>query len=191
MAGLILASASPRRIELLGSLGLIFDVIPSSADEYLDGRPEPGLLVEALARRKARAVAGGRPEDVVLGADTVVVLDGEVLGKPAGPEEAKCMLRKLQGREHEVFTGVCVVCSARGFESYAHERTRVRFLPMSEDEIAGYVATEEPLDKAGAYAIQGLGSLYVEGITGDYFNVVGLPLRLAARLLKEAGIRVI
>ncbi len=191
MARLILASASPRRIELLGSLGLIFDIVPSSADEYVDGRPDPGLLVETLAKRKAQAVSAGRPFDVVLGADTVVVLEGEVLGKPKDQEDAKSMLRKLQGREHEVFTGVCVINAAGGFESSAHEETKVRFLPMSEEEIAGYVDTKEPLDKAGAYAIQGLGSLYIEGITGDYFNVVGLPLRLTARLLKEAGIRVI
>lgn len=190
MAALILASASPRRIELLGTLKIEFEVIPSNVDETVDGGYTPGMLVEMLARTKASAVAKSRPDDLILGADTVVVLDEKVLGKPADGEDAARMLRMLQGRRHEVYTGVCLKRGKDGFERSAHEVTEVRFLPMTEEEIAAYVRTDEPLDKAGAYAIQGFGSLFISGITGDYFNVVGLPIRLVATLLKEAGVEV-
>ncbi|HOA15189.1 MAG TPA: Maf family protein [Bacillota bacterium] len=191
MAGLILASASPRRVELLEALKIEFEVVPSNADETVEDGLSPGTLVEALARAKASAVSASRPKDLVLGADTVVAIGGQVLGKPKDCDDAARMLRMLQGRSHEVYTGICVKREADGFERVAHEVTEVRFLPMSEEEIASYVGTGEPLDKAGAYAIQGFGTLFISGITGDYFNVVGLPLRLVAEMLEEAGVKVI
>ncbi len=186
-----MASASPRRVELLEALKIEFEVVPSNADETVEDGLSPGTLVEALARAKASAVSASRPKDLVLGADTVVAIGGQVLGKPKDCDDAARMLRMLQGRSHEVYTGICVKREADGFERVAHEVTEVRFLPMSEEEIASYVGTGEPLDKAGAYAIQGFGTLFISGITGDYFNVVGLPLRLVAEMLEEAGVKVI
>lgn len=182
-APLVLASASPRRRELLSRLGLRFEVAPSDADEtWPSGRP-PGPAVEELAARKAEAVAVAHPGALVLGADTVVVLDGEVLGKPPTPEAARRALRRLSGREHTVYTGIALVHGGRTVT--AHEATAVRFGPLAEGEIAAYVATGSPMDKAGAYGIQDdAGSLFVEGVTGDYFNVVGLPLHRLYRTLK-------
>lgn len=191
MGKIVLASASPRRIELLGALGLKFDVVPSKEEEVVDDCLSPDELVRSLARRKAAAVARLRPSDTVIGADTVVVLNGMILGKPADSRDACAMLSMLEGKEHEVFTGVCVICRDKGIEDCLHEVTKVRFCPMSKADIENYVATGEPMDKAGAYAIQGLGSLFVSGITGDYFNVVGLPLRLTASMLIEAGTHII
>ena len=191
MGKIVLASASPRRIELLGALGLKFDVVPSKEEEEIDDCLSPVELVESLARRKAAAVARLRPADTVIGADTVVVLNGKILGKPADKMDACTMLSMLEGKEHEVFTGVCVICRDKGIEDCRHEVTKVRFSSMSKADIDGYVNTGEPMDKAGAYAIQGLGSLFVTGITGDYFNVVGLPLRLTASMLIEAGTDII
>ena len=178
-------------MELLGALKIEFEVVPSNADETAEDGISPGTLVEMLAKAKASVVSASRPEDLVLGADTVVVLDEQVLGKPKDNVDAARMLRMLRGRSHEVYTGICVKRAADGFERTAHEVTEVRFLPMSEEEISSYVRTGEPLDKAGAYAIQGLGTLFISGITGDYFNVVGLPVRLVATMLKEAGMEVI
>ena len=191
MAGLVLASASPRRVELLGSLGLDFDVVASMADEDADPLMDPRRMVEELARRKASAVAVKHRCSVVLGADTVVCIDGRVLGKPADAEDAARMLQSLQGREHVVYTGVCVIKLDEGIEEAASEATYVRFAPMSGRDIEKYVESKEPMDKAGAYAIQGLGSQFITGITGDYSNVVGLPLRLTGILLGKAGISVL
>lgn len=186
-----MASASPRRIELLGALKIEFEVVPSNADESAEDGLSPDKLVEMLAKAKASVVSEMRPHDLVLGADTVVVLEDQVLGKPKDDGDAARMLRMLQGKSHEVYTGICLKRAADGFERTAHEVTEVRFLPMSEEEISSYVRTGEPLDKAGAYAIQGFGTLFISGITGDYFNVVGLPVRLVATMLKEAGMEVI
>lgn len=191
MAKLVLASASPRRVELLGSLGLDFDVVASNADEAVDPSTEPRRMVEELARRKASAVSERYASSVVLGADTIVCVDGEVLGKPADAADARRMLQALQGREHAVYTGVCVKLADAGLEEAASEATLVRFAPMSWHDIERYVESKEPMDKAGAYAIQGLGSIFITGITGDYSNVVGLPLRLTSILLRKAGISVI
>lgn len=171
---LVLASASPRRRDLLSRLGLTFDVRPTDADEtWPEGLP-PGPAAEEVALRKARAVEA--PGALVLAADTVVVLDGDVLGKPADPAEAAATLRRLSGRTHEVATGLALRLDGR--ETTAHETTRVRFADLSDAEIEAYVASGSPLDKAGSYGIQDdLGALLVAGIEGDYFNVVGLPLR--------------
>ena len=184
---LVLASASPRRRQLLARLGLDFDVVPSDADETWPEGVAPGPAVEDLARRKAQTIARDRPEALVLGADTVVVLDGDVLGKPHDEAHARATLARLSGRTHEVFTGIAL---ARADQTVtAHERTRVTFADLAPEEIAAYVATGSPMDKAGAYGIQDdLGSLFVAGIEGDYFNVVGLPLhRLYKSLRAEFG----
>ncbi len=191
MAKIVLASASPRRVELLGSLGLDFDVVASMADEDVDPLMEPRKMVEELARRKASAVSVRHRGSVVLGADTIVCVDGKVLGKPADAEDAARMLQDLQGREHVVYTGVCVMWADEGIQETASEATLVRFAQMSRREIEKYVESKEPMDKAGAYAIQGLGSIFITGITGDYSNVVGLPLRLTGILLGKAGISIL
>jgi septum formation protein len=182
-APVVLASASPRRVALLRQVGLSFTVADPGPDRAWPGRAEPRDGVRALALDKARRVASGRPASVVIGADTLVVVRGTRMGKPDGAEQAAEMLRRLQGRTHEVWTGLAVV---RGRDvRTASELTRVRFGPMSEEEIRGYVATRDPLDKAGAYGIQGPGGMFVRGIEGDYSNVVGLPLHRLRRMLAE------
>ncbi|MEM7048776.1 MAG: Maf family protein [Acidobacteriota bacterium] len=180
---LVLASASPRRRELLASLGLEFEVRPVDLDESHRAGETPEVFVARLAREKAAAAA--RPGEWVLAADTVVVIDGEILGKPADEAEARTVLARIADREHVVFTGVEVTRDGR--RAGGVERTRVRMRALSEARIAWYVATGEPLDKAGSYAIQGLGALLVEAITGNYSNVVGLPLPLTHRLFAELG----
>ena len=187
-APLILASGSPRRKALLAELGVPFQVIVSDAPETL----EPGLAPEAqamlLAERKARAVAATLGSGLVLGADTIVVLDGEVLGKPADDAVAAAMLRRLNGRDHQVITGLALVDAATGAADRRAVSSVVRFRPLSEDEIAAYVATGEPHDKAGGYAIQGLGAALIAALEGCFSNVVGLPLCEAAAMLRDAGV---
>jgi septum formation protein len=184
--GLILASASPRRREILRSVGWPFETLAVSIDESRLPAEEAIAYVERLAREKAGAVANERDGRLVIGADTVVVVDEQILGKPLDEGDARRMLRLLSGRWHEVLTGVALV---RGGESarhiVAHEKTKVRFKPMTETEINWYVATREPLDKAGAYAIQGRAALFIEEIRGDYWNVVGLPVQLIYKLARE------
>ena len=171
---LVLASASPRRRDLLARLGLTFEVRPSDADETWPEALATGPAAEAVALRKARAAHA--PGALVLAADTVVVLDGDILGKPADDAEAARTLGRLSGRTHAVTTGLALRLDGR--TATAHETTRVRFAALSADEITAYVATGSPRDKAGSYGIQDdLGALLVERIEGDYFNVVGLPLR--------------
>ena len=183
---LVLASASPRRQELLRNAGIPFEVQHADIPEV----PLPGEgareCAERLAREKALAVAEKRPADVVLGADTVVVIDGQILGKPTDAADAARMLRMLSGREHEVITGVCVVAGGRC--SVASEVTAVTMSKISELEIADYIASGEPMDKAGAYAIQGIASRWIPRIDGDYSNVVGLPIALVSRMLKMSGL---
>jgi septum formation protein len=183
---LVLASASPRRQELLRNAGILFDVQPAHIPE----NPRPGEqakdFAERLAREKALAVAKERPRDIVLGADTVVVVDGQILGKPLDSADAARMLRMLSGREHQVITGVCVV--ANGQSSVADETTAVTMSEISENEIADYLATGEPMDKAGAYAIQGVASRWIPRIEGDYSNVVGLPVALVWRMLRDTAL---
>ncbi len=183
---LVLASASPRRAELLRNAGINFETHPANIPEI----PEPGETAQAyserLALEKAQTVARQRPKAVVLGADTVVVVDGQLLGKPDDAADAARMLRLLSGREHEVITGVCLVDGGRC--SVASEITRVTVSEITDHEIAAYVATGEPMDKAGAYAIQGIASRWIPRIEGDYGNVVGLPVALLWRMLRQAGI---
>ena len=183
---LVLASASPRRQELLRNAGIAFEVQPADIPED----PLPGELAkecaERLAREKALAIARQRPHDVVLGADTVVVVDGQLLGKPSDAADAARMLRLLSGRNHQVITGVCLVVN--GQPSVASETTVVTMSEITGEDIAAYVATGEPMDKAGAYAIQGIASRWIPRIEGDYSNVVGLPVALAHSMLRLAGI---
>ncbi len=181
---IVLASASPRRLQLLGLLGLRPDVLPADIDEtWKDGEP-PAVHVERLAREKAATVA--RNGAVVVGADTDVAIDGKILGKPRDEADARAMLRLLSGREHEVFTGVAVRYGGRA--AAGCERTVVRFRPLDDATIAAYVATGEPMDKAGAYGIQGYGAVLVERIAGDYFTVMGLGLGLLVELLGRVGL---
>jgi septum formation protein len=183
---LVLASASPRRQELLRNAGIAFEVQPAHIPE----NPQPGesakTCAERLARDKAQEIARQRPNDVVVGADTVVVVDGQLLGKPSDAADAARMLRLLSGREHEVITGVCLVVG--GQPSVASETTNVTMSEISEKEIADYVASGEPMDKAGAYAIQGIASRWIPRIEGDYSNVVGLPVARVWRMLRQVGL---
>lgn len=183
---LILASASPRRSELLRQAGYQFRVAVPQVDETVLTPMPPAALVRHLAERKAQAVAAQFPGDTVLAADTVVALEDTIFGKPDSPQQATAMLRQLSGREHQVYTGYCV---RRGewMESCWVE-TKVTFFPISSEEIAAYIATGEPLDKAGAYGIQGRGALLVRDIQGDFYNVVGLPLSQVYRTLQKVGI---
>jgi len=214
---LILASASPRRQELLRSAGISFAVQPANIDETPIEGESPRDCAERLAREKAIAVWKRRPQDLVLGADTIVVVEGSILGKPADADDAVRMLRMLSGREHQVITGVCLVSPAAFDETAAptqpdgkspllansarsgapvgisssesvrvtSETTLVTFEQLSEKEIRDYVATGEPMDKAGAYAIQGMASRWIPRVEGDYSNVVGLPVALVYRMLRE------
>lgn len=199
---LVLASASPRRQELLRNSGIAFTVQPADVDETPLVGEEPRACAERLAREKALKVWRSRQQDVVLGADTVVVVDGAVLGKPVDGDDACRMLRMLSGRMHSVITGVCIVGPAftgqgtgtRDQEPHseqvriASETTVVTMSEISEQDIAEYVATGEPMDKAGAYAIQGIASRWIPRIEGDYSNVVGLPVALVYRMIRESGL---
>ena len=192
---LILASASPRRRELLTQAGFTFEVHPAHIPENPLPNEDPIAYVTRLARQKAEAVFNeitktsardkrvSVPTQVVLGADTTVTLDSQILGKPENEADAARMLRLLSGRTHLVITGVAVVTAAR--TEVAAEVTAVRFLTLSEQDIAAYIATGEPMDKAGAYAIQGLAARWIPRIEGDYFNVVGLPISLVSTLLES------
>lgn len=183
---LILASGSPRRRAFLESLGLHFEVAPAELDETPLPAEEPRAYVRRLAAQKAEAVGIRFPQAAVLAADTTVVLEDEVLGKPQDASEARRMLQRLSGRSHRVLTGVALGGAARG--SVVVE-TEVRFRVLEEAQLRWYVASGEPMDKAGAYAIQGLGGAFVERITGSYSNVVGLPLVETLALLEQAGLR--
>jgi septum formation protein len=187
MKRLILASASPRRRELLTNAGFDFEAIPSEIEEPGHSVGAPAAFAERVAQLKAETVArtfAPTYNAIVLGADTIVVAGGKLLGKPRSPEEARVMLEKLSGRAHEVITGVALV-EPGGHCVLAHEVTTVHFRALSPEEIGAYVATGEPLDKAGAYAIQGRASRFVARIEGCYFNVMGLPVALVDRLLND------
>jgi len=185
---IILASNSPRRRELLGQIGIErFRVLSPDVDESVEDSLSPVQIVEELSLRKARAVANqAGPGSLILAADTVVSLDGAVLGKPRDQEGAFAMLSALSGREHHVYTGVTVLQGGRAVTE--HEETAVTFRPLGPDEIWSYIASGEPMDKAGAYGIQGRGALLVSGIRGDYCNVVGLPVFRLGRILGRFGI---
>jgi septum formation protein len=189
---LVLASASPRRAELLRAAGIEFDVMPANADESVHPGETPDAYVRRVADAKARAVlprANGRP---VVAADTVVVVDGAILGKPVDREDAKRMLRMLSGRAHEVLTGVCLLGGPNKalptLTWVEVETTTVEFAPLTGDEIEWYAATGEPDDKAGAYAIQGYASRFVTRIAGSYSNVVGLPIALVVQMMNDAAL---
>ena len=189
MIQLILASQSPRRREILENLGLSFSVITSDVDETCT-EADPRLYVEELALRKGRAVldslsARGALDKntVVLAADTVVAAEGEILGKPQSREDAEHMLRLLSGKTHQVISGIALLSADH--VAVASEVTGVRFSPLSEEDVAFYVSSDEPYDKAGGYAVQGLASLFIDGLDGDYFNVVGLPVKRLRDLLRS------
>lgn len=184
-APLVLASSSPRRARILRELGWPFEVVVSDVDESLLPGEGGAQAAERLARAKAQRVAA-RESRPVLAADTVVLCGGDVLGKPASPDDARAMLRRLSGRVHQVATGVCLL-TPRGAHC-ALERTDVHFASLSAGEIDWYVATGEPLDKAGAYHVDGLGALFIERVDGSPSNVAGLPVRLLLRLAREAGL---
>jgi septum formation protein len=179
---LVLASQSPRRAEILRQAGIPFTVRPACVDETALAGEKPGEYVQRLAEWKALA-ADAAPSETVLGADTTVVIDGEMLGKPEGSEDARRMIELLAGRRHEVLTGICLRRGAVAVRDWA--ATEVWFSPMTADEIGAYVASGEPEGKAGGYAIQGLASKFVERIEGCYFNVVGLPVALLYRHLRD------
>lgn len=184
---LVLASGSPRRRELLAQLGLDFQVRPSPEEEpSIGSRPDEGVRRAALF--KARAVAQQEATSWVLAADTIVVLGGHIFGKPSSPEEARNMLRSLAGRSHEVYSAVCLMRVDRGFCRVETVLSRVEFRDVTEVEIAAYVRTGEPMDKAGAYGIQGLGGAFVRAVYGSYTNVVGLPLAETLGMLQKNGV---
>ncbi len=184
---LILASVSPRRAELLGLLGLDFDVIPSHLEERSLAGEAPPDHVLRLSREKAEMIASLFPEASVLGADTVVVIDGRVLGKPGTRKEAREMLETLSGREHIVYTGFSLVQMQKGHRTSQVVQSSVLFKDIPADEIAWYVNSEEPYDKAGGYAVQGMGAFFIREIRGSYTNVMGLPLSEVVETLKDLG----
>lgn len=184
---IILASKSPRRRQLLEQMGLEFRVLTAQADEAMDPAKPVDQEIGRVSCLKAEAVrAQVQPEDLIIAADTLVCVDGKRLGKPHSPQEAEDMLRLLSGRAHTVMTGVSVVCGGRT-ETFT-EQTKIRFRDLSEAEIRAYVATGEPMDKAGAYGIQGLAGLFVSGMDGDYYNVMGLPICRLTQVLRSFGI---
>ena len=196
---LILASGSPRRAELMRNCGYDFTVIPSTAQESAVSAPTPSELVEELALLKAKSVLASlsterRRNAVVVGADTVVVLDGHIIGKPRFPKEAEAMLRAERGRVNTVYTGLAIVRTEwvdgreETVSSVASDSASVHFLPLSDAEISAYVATGEPMDKAGAYGIQGISSMFIDRIDGSFYTVVGLPVHILYRELKAVGI---
>ena len=183
---IVLASASPRRKELLSLITEHFTVCPADADETLRDAPL-GEEVTRLSRLKAEAVQAQHPNAVCIGSDTMVTIDGLRLGKPKDADEAASMLRRLRGRTHEVLTGLAVLTPDGGAHTL-HTCTRVTFRDFAEDELAAYLTTGEPLDKAGAYGVQGLGALLVERLDGDFFNVMGLPVLRLSRMLERFGV---
>ena len=185
MSRIILASQSPRRQELIGYILSEYEVIVSEVEETLPDGIAPEDLPVYLAGVKAQAVAAEHPDDVVIGADTMVILDGQVLGKPKDADDAFHMLRSLSGKAHTVITGCAILQDGR-MTTFA-DRTRVEFYPLSDREILDYIATGEPFDKAGAYGIQGRGSVLVKRIEGDFFNVMGLPVARLKREMERVG----
>ena len=183
--GLILASSSPRRREILKNAGYEFKIIEPNSDENVQDTLSPKQMVEKISQKKAHSVFGSCPNDTVLAADTIVVFGGRILGKPHDENDAFRMLRLLSGQTHEVYTGVCILNG--NLETVFSEKTSVDFYDLSDDEIKQYIATKEPMDKAGAYGIQGFGSLFIRSIDGDFYNVMGLPISRTARELAKFG----
>jgi septum formation protein len=188
---IVLASTSPRRRELLEKIGLVFKVEPSDYPEDLVSHLKPEELVINISQNKARAVAAKYPDAIIIAADTIGVIGRRVVGKPHTATEAIAMLKLLSGRSHLVITGLSVMDSKSDKIVSRSVQTRVYFRKLADSEVRHYVATGEPLDKAGAYAIQGLGSLLVEKINGDYYNVMGLPLNVLSQILQEFGVNLL
>lgn len=193
---LILASSSPRRQELIGTLRLPYEIRVSDVNEDTEPGLKPHEIVEQLSSRKAQAVCEmykqeERTDGIVIGSDTIVVVDGEVLGKPKDKQDAFRMLNTLQGRKHEVYTGVACIDLGTGQHLVSHHVTSVYMKPLTPTQIERYIDTGEPMDKAGSYGIQGLGATIIERIDGDYFNVVGLPVSLLSDQLERLGIAVL
>jgi len=183
---IILASASPRRAEILRIVGWPFETLPVNIDESRRDNEDAAGYVQRLAREKAEAAAQKARNQLIVAADTTVVIDDHVLEKPVDGNDAKRMLRLLNNRWHHVLTGIAII-DAHSQTAIAHEQTEVKFAAMNDEQVDWYVASGEPMDKAGAYAIQGLGARFIEGIRGDYFNVVGLPVRLLYELVLQAA----
>lgn len=188
---IILASASPRRKELLALTGLKFEVDPADYEEDMNLKLSPHELARFLSLEKARSIAGKYKNAIIIAADTFVVMGEKILGKPHNDAEAKRMLELIEGRTHSVITGFTILDTDTGKKLSRSVETKVTFRKLAEKDIEAYVKTKEPLDKAGAYAIQGLGSILIKSIEGDYFNVIGLPLCALVEKLKEFGIRVL
>ncbi len=188
--GIILASESPRRKELLERMGLDFTVRVAPIDETMDPFAHPADEVSRVAQLKAKSVYSYCNDgDIIIGADTIVVCDSLVMGKPRSESEAFSMLRRLSGREHQVMTGLCVLTDH--YEETVTVTTTLRMRPLSDEEIRAYIATGEPMDKAGAYGIQGLASMFVVGIDGDYYNVMGLPICTLSMILRKCGVKLL
>lgn len=188
--GIILASESPRRKELLERMGLDFTVRVAPIDETMDPFAHPADEVARVAQMKAKSVYSYCNDgDIIIGADTVVVCDSLVMGKPRSESEAFSMLRRLSGRDHQVVTGLCVLTDR--YEETVTVTTTLRMRPLSDEEIRAYIATGEPMDKAGAYGIQGLASMFVVGIDGDYYNVMGLPICTLSMILRKCGVKLL
>ena len=186
---IILASKSPRRRQLLSMMGLDFTVQTADIDETMDPSQTPAHEVAAVSARKAAKIAAMHPDDVIVSADTIVVIDGKILGKPKDEQDAARMLRLLSGRTHTVYTGLTV--HADGESKTQVVGTDVTFRELTDAEIAAYIKTKEPMDKAGAYGIQGYGSMFVSHLDGDYFCVMGLPVCTLAGMLRSAGVEIL
>ncbi|MGD9677323.1 MAG: nucleoside triphosphate pyrophosphatase [Vulcanibacillus sp.] len=191
MKKIVLASKSPRRKELLESIGLNFTVHSSDAEEVFKNDALPWEVVEQLALMKAESISFHYNDAIIIGADTIVVYEDTILGKPKNEMEAFEMLKKLQGQIHQVFSGLALINTSTGFFLVSHRMTKVHMNPLTDDEIHFYINTKEPLDKAGSYGIQGIGSLFIEKIEGDYYNVVGLPLSLLKELLTSLKVDIV
>ncbi|AEY64915.1 Maf family protein [Clostridium sp. BNL1100] len=186
MRNIVLASSSPRRKDLLRQIKLPFEIIPSEIDENISELTgTPAQKAEQLAYQKARDVSNRVKKGLVLGADTIVVIDDEILGKPKDTEDAYEMLKKLSGKEHEVITGVCLIDLDNKIELIQHETTIVQFIELDDEKIRAYIKSGEAYDKAGSYAAQGVGAIFVKGIKGCYSNVVGLPLTRLSDMLEK------
>lgn len=191
MKQVILASASPRRKKLLEQIGLTIKVVPSSIDEKLNPRLGPKGQAEELSLEKAHFVAEKYPDHVIIAADTIVYIQGDILGKPKNMDEAKRMIKKLQGKTHSVFTGFTILHQATKKTITDSVETKVTFRKLNDSEIKNYLKKEKPLDKAGGYGVQGIGAVLLESIKGDFFNVVGLPLSKVIPALKKFGIEIL
>lgn len=191
MKKIILASSSPRRSDLLKQIGLEFEVDPSDYEEDMSLKMNPKELVEFLSLGKAKDVAGRHKDSIIISADTIVAVDDEIFGKPKTPERAKYMLQKLSDRAHSVITGFTIIDTETDKQISKSVETKVYFKNIPEEEIDAYIASGEPLDKGGSYAIQGIAALFVEKIEGDYFNIVGLPILALFTELKNFGVKIL